>query len=118
MSREYIAKSLKRLREQSGLTADEVGAMVGKSGKTVNAWENNRGQPDAEMLMRLCDIYKVSNILAEFNPSLPHNDIVLSEHEKTLITSYRSNPAMQSAVDKLLGIEESVEIMRTNKKDA
>lgn len=105
MSREYIAKALKRLREQSGLTADEVGALVGKSGKTVNAWENNRGQPDAEMLMLLCDIYKVDNILAEFNPSLPHNDIILSEHEKTLITAYRSNPAMQSAVDKLLGIE-------------
>ena len=47
MSRESIAKALKRLREQSGLTADQVGAMVGKSGKTVNAWENNRGQPDA-----------------------------------------------------------------------
>ena len=53
MSRESIAKALKRLREQSGLTADQVGAMVGKSGKTVNAWENNRGQPDAEILMQL-----------------------------------------------------------------
>jgi len=32
MSRESIAKALKRLREQSGLTADQVGAMVeGKS---------------------------------------------------------------------------------------
>ena len=57
MSREYIASVLKRLREASGLTADQVGEMVGKSGKTVNAWENNRGQPDAEILMLLCEIY-------------------------------------------------------------
>lgn len=71
MSREYIAKTLKRLREQSGLTADQVGELVGKSGKTVNAWENNRGQPDAEILIKLCDIYKVENILAEFR----ENDI-------------------------------------------
>lgn len=70
MSREYIAKTLKRLRETSGFTADEVGKIVGKSGKTVNAWENNRGQPDAEMLMLLCDIYKVDNILAEFKPNI------------------------------------------------
>lgn len=66
MSREYIAKKLKSLRERSGLTADQVGALVGKSGKTVNAWENNRGQPDAELLMLLCDIYNVTDVLAEF----------------------------------------------------
>ena len=66
MSREYIASVLKRLREASGLTADQVGEMVGKSGKTVNAWENNRGQPDAEILMLLCEIYRVEDILATF----------------------------------------------------
>lgn len=66
MSRESIAKTLKRLREKQGLTADQVGAMIGKSGKTVNAWENNRGQPDAGMLMKLCEIYKVENILRKF----------------------------------------------------
>lgn len=66
MSREYIASVLKRLREAKGLTADQVGEMVGKSGKTVNAWENNRGQPDAEILMLLCEIYGVKDVLATF----------------------------------------------------
>lgn len=66
MSREYIASVLKRLREASGLTADQVGELVGKSGKTVNAWENNRGQPDAEILMLLCEIYGVEDVLATF----------------------------------------------------
>lgn len=66
MSREYIAATLKRLREKSGLTADEVGEKIGKSGKTVNAWENGRGQPDADILIELCDIYEVDNILDEF----------------------------------------------------
>ena len=66
MSREYIASVLKRLREASGLTADQVGEKVGKSGKTVNAWENNRGQPDAEILMLLCEIYGVEDVLATF----------------------------------------------------
>ncbi len=42
MSKIQIATNLKRLREQIGLTADEVGIKIGKSGKTVNAWENGR----------------------------------------------------------------------------
>lgn len=83
MSRESIAKVLKRLREQSGLTADQVGAMVGKSGKTVNAWENNRGQPDAEILMQLCSIYNVEDILAEFRDESSNAVDFLSQNTKT-----------------------------------
>lgn len=104
MSREIIAKSLKRLREQSGLTADQVGALVGKSGKTVNAWENNRGQPDAEMLMKLCDIYNVGDILAEFREDTCEAPFALSEHEKAVVIAYREKPNMQTAVDTLLGV--------------
>lgn len=106
MSREYIARTLKKLRENSGYTADQVGRMVGKSGKTVNAWENNRGQPDAELLMQLCDIYGVSDVLAEFQEDKIGN-MVLTEKEKILISHYRANPQMQSAVDRLLGIGET-----------
>ena len=36
MSREYIASVLKRLRAEQGMTADEVGEIIGKSGKTVS----------------------------------------------------------------------------------
>lgn len=104
MSRESIAKALKRLREQSGLTADQVGAMVGKSGKTVNAWENNRGQPDAEILMQLCDIYNVGDILAEFRDESSEVPFALSEKEKAVVLAYRARPDMQGAVDTLLGI--------------
>lgn len=88
MSREQISKSLKRLRENTGLTADEVGALVGKSGKTVNAWENNRGQPDAEMLIKLCDIYKVDNILEEFKGSKLNTVNQLLDSDKQLLLKY------------------------------
>lgn len=76
MSKTYIAQTLKRLREQTKRTADEVGSIIGKSGKTVNAWENGRGQPDAEMLIKLSTIYKVNNLLQEFDETntLTKND--------------------------------------------
>lgn len=108
MSREHIANVLKKLRLKSGLTAKEVGEMIGKSGKTVSAWENNHGQPDAEILIALCDIYEVDDILQEFrenNLSDKSNRLTLSLHETSVITAYRSKPEMQPAVDKLLGVE-------------
>ncbi len=110
MSREHIAHKLKELRRKSGLTADEVGAKIGKSGKTVNAWENNRGQPDAEILIELCDIYNVDNILKEFR-EYKTESIALSEHEKNVITAYRNKPNMQPAVDRLLGVDEEYEFI-------
>lgn len=66
VSRDHIAKTLKKLRNAKGYTAEYVGSLIGKSGKTVSAWEVGHGQPDAEMLINLCDIYEVDNILAEF----------------------------------------------------
>lgn len=109
MSRETIAKALKRLRLQSGLTANQVGAILGKSGKTVNAWENNRGQPDAEMLMSLCDIYNVSDILAEFRED--YRDVfTVSDHEKAIVIAYRNNPEMRPAVDKILSVDKKEKI--------
>lgn len=104
MSRESIAKTLRRLRLQSGLTANEVGALIGKSGKTVNAWENNRGQPDADMLMNLCDLYNVKDVLSEFR-EVERNVFTVSHHEKEVVTAYRENSDMQPAVDKLLGVK-------------
>lgn len=67
MSKEYIASVLKRLRAEQGMTADEVGEIIGKSGKTVSGWENARSQPDADLLLKLCEIYKVENILDTFS---------------------------------------------------
>lgn len=107
MSKEYIAHALKRLRENVGLTADEVGAIVGKSGKTVNAWENGRGQPDAEILIKLCNIYKVNNILAEFDNSnsiKAQTEFSVSEH--IIINKYRTlDEYGKKAIDNLLNVE-------------
>lgn len=105
MSREFIAQKLKELRQKSGMTADEVGSRIGKSGKTVNAWENNRGQPDAEILIALCDLYEVDDILREFREDKPKSQhLSLTEHENRLVVAYRKHPEMQDAVDTLLGI--------------
>ena len=96
MSKSSIAAALKRLREQSGMKADDVGALIGKSGKTVNAWENGRVQPDAEMLIKLSVLYKVENLLAEFDENNELNQVakpeqtILTTDEKQLLNLYNS----------------------------
>ena len=56
-ARMYMAAKLKEFRKARGLSTEEVGEAVGKSGKTVSAWEVGRGQPEADMLVQLCKLY-------------------------------------------------------------
>lgn len=114
MDKELIKDKLKQLRIDCKMTADEVGSLIGKSGKTVNGWENGRSQPDVETFLKLCDIYKVRNIFTEFNvKDLIKNtddEIKLSNHEKQVILAYRARPDMQNAVDTLLNVPTLVEV--------
>jgi phage repressor protein C with HTH and peptisase S24 domain/DNA-binding XRE family transcriptional regulator len=57
-------RTLRRLREKANLTAPAVGNAIGKQGKTVNAWENGRGEPDITTLITLSSMYGVGNLLA------------------------------------------------------
>lgn len=57
--KDNIATGLKAARKNAGLSVDEVGAVVGKSGKTISAWEVGRGQPDGDELILLCKLLGV-----------------------------------------------------------
>lgn len=84
MGKLEIAKRLKEYREKTGLTVYQVGERLGKSGKTVSAWENGRGQPDADMFLALCEIYDVNSV-----------GVFFGEHEKTHIPEI-NEPLFQS----------------------
>ncbi len=61
MSKEGIAKALRYFRVRSGKTAAEVAKIVGKSEKTVYAWESCNGQPDTDTLLVLCELYGIKD---------------------------------------------------------
>lgn len=67
MSRDRIAKKMKDLRLQQGMTAKEVGRLLGKSEKTICAWETGRGQPDLDLFFTLCRLYQVKDVQAAFD---------------------------------------------------
>lgn len=57
--RKQIASNLKKFRKERELSVDDVGKAVGKSGKTVSAWEVGRGQPNADEMVELCRYFVV-----------------------------------------------------------
>ena len=71
-----IAGLLKQYRERAGLTIREAGKLLGKSNQTVSAWEQGRGQPDADMFLKLCEVYNVESVSVFFGEAPP--DPVLS----------------------------------------
>lgn len=87
MIRELLAKNLRAYREASGLSAVEVSKMTGKSPKTIFAWEQGRGQPDADMLIKLCDIYQIGSVALLLGE--PPSDR-LSRVESDLLSAFRA----------------------------
>lgn len=85
-TREILAEKLRYYRQLRGLTIYEVGEMIGKSGKTVHSWERGHGQPDAEMLLKLCDIYEIDDLNVFFGKSAKN----LSDEENELLGYFRS----------------------------
>lgn len=82
-----IAALLKQYRQQAGLTVREAGKLLGKSNQTVSAWEQGRGQPDADMFLKLCEIYNVESVSVFFGEA--PRDPVLSADEQKLLESWR-----------------------------
>lgn len=63
----------------------------------------------------ISDLYKIAHHLGVtldyFYEGNLNNNISLSSHEKEVITAYRNQPAMQEAVDRLLGVKEEEKVV-------
>ena len=54
-----ISKNIKRLRSEKGLTQDLLAERLCISRQAVSSWENDRTQPDIDMLELLADALEV-----------------------------------------------------------
>ena len=113
---------IKQRRLQLGLNASDVAAKIGKDRATLYRYESSEIEklpigvidPLAEVLH--CSPAYLMGWTDE--PLEPKKEEVqkFTDHEVTLVEAYRANPAMQGAVDKLLGIEDAAGAEK--KKDA
>ena len=51
--------ALRSLRERLGITADELGHLLGYTGSAVRHWETGRRRPDAEALEKLAQFFGI-----------------------------------------------------------
>lgn len=54
-----ISKNIKRLRIERGITQDSLAEKISITRQAVSSWENDRTQPDVEMLGRLAEVLEV-----------------------------------------------------------
>lgn len=78
------------------------------SPKTIYGWENGQNQPSADMLLVLCKIYKINNILSSlgYEGEPEQAPLILTPEERELVLKYRTHKYYNSAIRKLLDIEE------------
>lgn len=55
-----IAETIKRLRESRNLNQDDLGDLLGVSGKTVSSWEIGRTEPNMGYVQQIADLFKIS----------------------------------------------------------
>ena len=84
----YIAQRLRNARKSMGLDVDAVGKAVGRSGKTVSAWETGRNAPSADMLISLCSFFGVG--IDYFYPPELSSTESLTPREQDLLDTFRA----------------------------
>lgn len=114
MNNPNLGRMLRYHRKASNLSVNQVVAKLKAeydmsiSPKTVYGWENSQNQPSADTLLILCKMYRINNILESlgYDGSPEQAPIVLTAEEKELIIKYRSHKYFNSAIRKLLDIDE------------
>lgn len=103
-----INENIRNARKKKGISQEELAIKLNVVRQTVSKWEKGHTQPDADTLMRLCNIYHIDNVLEIFGYKISKKSVFnLTPHEKNLIEEYRKHPDMQKAVQRLLEMEKN-----------
>ena len=86
-----IGQFIAEKRKEKKLTQDQLGELMGISGKSVSKWERGLNMPDIEKLESLCNVLdvKVVDVLnGEINSNITENSSNISLFE--LLKIYKS----------------------------
>ena len=108
-----IGEVLNEVLNEKGVTVSQLSELTGISNQTVySIIKRNNMKVDLSALLKICTALGVSveKFYGDYVDNLPlANAVYLTPHEKEVITAYRGQPDMQTAVDKLLGVSSSDE---------
>lgn len=115
-----FSERLRTLRNNFGLSQQKLADKIGTVSKSsINMYERGDREPGLEAMEAFADFFNVDIDYLYGKSDIPNRSreensihfsaesFILSPHEKTVVIAYRSNPEMQAAVDRLLGVEET-----------
>ena len=106
MTSEEVCLKFKELREDAGLTMDDVAAELRKAHSTVCNWENGHGRPDIPTFLALCALYGVTDIYATFGQPKPEQDNPSAfGSEAAVLEAYRrADLGTKRVIEKILDV--------------
>lgn len=102
--RDNLQANIALYLKQKNISQKELSELLGVSKASVTHWIQGKNSPDIELIAKMCDIFnvKITDLMGYNNGQVNFN---LTPHEKEVITSYRQQPELQYAVDKMLDVE-------------
>lgn len=111
-----LPERLKFFRNKARLTTYDVGTILKKTPSAVTLWETGKAQPDVETILKICNIYKISDINELIGNTEPLDAKSLNRTEQELIKLWRSSNTHVRAAIKTLLKECSKDNKEVNKK--
>lgn len=97
-----LPERLRYFREQKKMSRKQVCAALNITSSAISYWESGARRPDADTLLKLCELYGIRSVSQLFGNTEPLTDEI-TDSEKYLIELYRNaDKAAQTAVVKLL----------------
>ena len=98
---------IKEMREAHGLSQSQLAKAIGKSPRTVTAWEIGESYPNAEAIWNMCELFRCDpNTFIgwyEKHPQPKEDQSALTPDESRTIAKYRRlTPGRQEAVNDML----------------
>lgn len=82
-----VAKNIKRLRNAKGLSQEQLAAELHVSRQAISHWENDRTQPDIDMLEKLAEVF-----------GAPIEEIIYGEKRQTTLEPDKKKPINTAAI--------------------
>jgi transcriptional regulator with XRE-family HTH domain len=98
-----IGTRIRKFREEKNITQKLLADKIGVSSSRVSNWEQGVNRPDVDLLADICRALNVSPSEL-LDVRLSSDD--LNDHERRIITAYRTKIELQQAVNILLGVIE------------
>ena len=98
-----LAKNLRRLRTEAGLTQTQLAEKIGRKRSALAAWEEGRAEPPSNALVALADVLgcTVNDLLKDSADDSPK--MIKDENsEKLISTLMQENQFLKETIQKLV----------------